>query len=89
MTNRTQQLAAHQAAERIDLKRDRDFHQPASRFVTSEELEDLADVLCGTDDSIEVGLSQIGIDPDLFDEDDIKAIQRELKRLGLAKRRSS
>jgi len=54
-----------------------------SRFLRKDDIKELAEVLLGTDDSIEIGLSQIGIDPDEFDNDDIDFIDDSLNDTGL------
>ena len=49
------------------------------RFITKDEITDLANVLLGTDDSLSLGLSQIGIDPDTIGPADRKLIREWLK----------
>jgi len=38
------------------------------RVLTNEELRDLAEHLIGSDDSLVIGLSEMGFDPDLVDK---------------------
>jgi len=54
-----------------------------SRFIRDEDIRELAEVLLGTEDSIEIGLSQVGIDPDDLSDKDIRQIKRELRDAGL------
>jgi hypothetical protein len=63
---------------RYDQARDREFYSPARRFLRREDLADLRGLLIGSDDTIEEGLSQLGIDPDDFELSDIRAIKRDL-----------
>lgn len=75
--------AAHWAAEQVDKMRDADFSPAVERFITDGDIEELAELLIGTDDDIEIGLSQLGIDPDGFSPDDLDDIWDYLHEHGV------
>ena len=52
------------------------------RPVTSDELVELGRVLVGTRDSAAIGLSQIGINPETFDDSDIANLVLRLAGIG-------
>jgi len=53
------------------------------RFITKDELVTLAEVLLGTDDDLEIGISQVGLDPDELSTSDLGLIRRKLARKGI------
>lgn len=79
MNERAQQLAAHLAAVEIDEQRDREFYEAPARFITRDEIKHLAEVLSDSDDNdVRIGLSEIGIDPCSFSDDELDAIHGEV-----------
>lgn len=57
-----------------------DSQDTPERFLRTEDVEELARELEGTEDTVEIGLSQIGIDPDGFGPRDIAFVTRRLAR---------
>lgn len=80
---RMRTMGKHLIAEQIDRSRDREFYDPGDRFITFNQVEELADLLVGTDDSVELGLSQIGLDPDELSADDFEAVRSQLEEFGV------
>lgn len=80
---RMRQMGQDLQAEKFDNERDNEFFTPFGRFINRSDVEALADLLEGTDDSIVMGMSQLGIDPRQFNYEDRRAIRQQLKRLGL------
>lgn len=66
-----------------DRIRDREFYEQPDRFFTRRDLTELRDELMDTSDDIRTGLSVIGIDPNQFDDEDIKHIVAQLAEMGL------
>lgn len=68
----------------IDEERDRDFNDTGdTRFISDNDISNLADCLVDSEDSLREGLSQIGIDPGTFSKADLKFVARKLKHLGV------
>jgi len=82
-SRRLQRLNRDLSNDRYDRRRDHEFAPPVERIIRQDDIEALADVLVDTDDSLSIGLSQVGIDPDEMSAGDRAYVVQALKDIGV------